>query len=92
MQEIFWDYHIDISLEEEEYSMNKNVQRIGVGNRRFPDINESVGITEPGIFTFDNTTLTFDSMVDTFDFDIVPTPPVVKREYSVNNYSESEYK
>ena len=72
--------------------MNKNVQRIGVGNSRFPSVDESVGIAEPGIFTFDSTTVTFDSMVDTFDFDIVPITPVVKRDYSINNYSDSEYK
>lgn len=72
--------------------MNKNVQRIGVGNRRFPPIDENVGINEPGIFTFDSMTVAFDSMVDTFDFDIVELPPVVKRDYSVDNYSDSEYK
>ena len=68
--------------------MAKNIQRIGVGNIRLPSINEEVGNTEPGIFTFDSTTITFDSMVDTFDFDIIPLPPVVKRDYSDRDYSE----
>lgn len=72
--------------------MNKNVQRIGVGSSRFPPIDENVGINEPGIFTFDSTTVSFDSLVDTFDFDIIELPPVVKRDYSINNYSDSEYK
>lgn len=72
--------------------MEKNIQRIGVGNRRFPSVNEDIGIVEPGIFTFDSTTVTFDSMVDTFDFDIIPLPPVVQKDYSIDNYSDSEYK
>ena len=72
--------------------MEKNIQRIGVGNRRFPNVNEDIGIVEPGVFTFDSTTVTFDSMVDTFDFDIIPLPPVVQKDYSIDNYSDSEYK
>ncbi|WP_035647320.1 hypothetical protein [Flavobacterium sp. ASV13] len=72
--------------------MAKNIQRIGVGNNRFPGINEEVGINEPGTFTFDSTTVTFDSMVDTFDFDIVPLPPTVKRDYSNIDYLETDYK
>lgn len=72
--------------------MAKNVQRIGVGNRRFPGINENVGISEPGIFTFDSTTVTFDSIVDTFDFDIVQLPPEIKRDYKEVDYSEPDYK
>lgn len=72
--------------------MEKNIQRIGIGNRRFPDVNEEVGISEPGIFTFDSTTVTFDSMVDTFDFDIIPLPPVLKRDYKNIDYSEPDYK
>lgn len=72
--------------------MAKNVQRIGIGNNRFPGIDEEVGITEPGIFTFDSTTVTFDSMVDTFDFDIIVLPPVVKRDYLIIDYLEPDYK
>lgn len=72
--------------------MNKNIQRIGVGNKRFPSVNEDVVKIEPGVFTFDSTTVTFDSMVDTFDFDIVPLPPVVKRDYSQPDYLEPDYK
>lgn len=53
----------------------KNIQRIGVGNSKFPNVNEDVIIPAKGVFTFDSTTITFDSMVDTFDFDIVPLPP-----------------
>lgn len=70
----------------------KNIQRIGVGNNRFPDINEEVGIAEPGIFTFDSTTVSFDSMVDTFDFDIVVLPPVIKRDYKDGDYFNPDYK
>lgn len=72
--------------------MAKNIQRIGVGNKRIPDISEEVGISEPGVFTFDSTTVTFDSMVDTFDFDIVPLPPTVKRDYLKVDYLEPDYK
>lgn len=72
--------------------MAKNIQRIGVGNNRFPNINEDSGVLEPGIFTFDSTVVTFDSMVDTFDFDIVPVPPIVKRDYLNKDYSEPDYK
>lgn len=72
--------------------MNKNIQRIGVGNARFPNVNEDIGIVEPGVFTFDSTTVTFDSEVDTFDFDIIPLPPVVIRDYSSVDYLETDYK
>ncbi|MBF4484437.1 hypothetical protein [Flavobacterium sp. CSZ] len=72
--------------------MNKNVQRIGVGNSRFPSVNESVGLIEPGIFTFDSMTVTFDSTVDTFDFDIIPLPPVVVEDYSNVDYLKPDYK
>lgn len=71
---------------------NKNVQRIGVGNRRYPDVNENVGVNDPGIFTFDSTVVAFDSMVDTFDFDIVELPPIVKRDYSERDYLKQDYK
>lgn len=72
--------------------MAKNIQRIGVGNNRFPGINEEVGTNEPGIFTFDSTNVTFDSLVDTFDFDIVPLPPVTKRDYKEVDYKDVDYK
>lgn len=69
-----------------------NIQRIGVGSNKYANVNDSVGLTEPGYFTFDSTTLTFDSMVDTFDFDIVSLPAAVKRDYSAIDYSETDYK
>ncbi|WP_202703159.1 hypothetical protein [Flavobacterium sp. UGB4466] len=72
--------------------MKKNVQRIGVGNRIFPSVDENIGINEPGVFTFDSTTVSCDSIVDTFDFDIVVVPPVEKRDYSNKDYSETDYK
>ncbi|WP_281225361.1 hypothetical protein [Flavobacterium aquiphilum] len=72
--------------------MANNIQRIGVGNSKFPSINDPVIDPVPGYFTFDSTTVTFDSMVDTFDFDVIPLPPVVVREYSSNDYSETDYK
>lgn len=72
--------------------MAKNIQRIGIGNNRFPDVNQEIKDPVPGYFTFDSTTVTFDSMVDTFDFDIVALPPVVKRDYSETDYSIIDYK
>jgi hypothetical protein len=72
--------------------MAKNIQRIGVGNNRFPDINEEVGIAEPGYFTFDSATVRFDSVVDTFDFDVIIIPPVIKRDYKEGDYLNDDYK
>jgi hypothetical protein len=72
--------------------MAKNIQRIGIGNRRFLPIDVDVIDPVPGIFTFDSTTVTFDSMVDTFDFDIISLPPVVVRDYSSADYSSADYK
>ncbi|WP_295093795.1 hypothetical protein [uncultured Flavobacterium sp.] len=72
--------------------MAKNIQRIGVGNKKYPNIDEEVGIAEPGIFTFDSMIVRFDSMVDTFDFDIIELPPAVKRDYSKIDYLETDYK
>jgi len=69
-----------------------DIQRIGVGNSKYPDIGGSNIIVEAGVFTFDSTTVTFDSLVDTFDFDIIPLPPVVKKDYSSKDYSETDYK
>jgi hypothetical protein len=72
--------------------MAKNIQRIGIGKSKFPSIDESVNDPIPGYFTFDSTTVTFDSMVDTFDFDVISLPPVVVRDYSEVNYSIIDYK
>lgn len=73
--------------------MRKNIQRIGVGRFNAPGVDEDTSVIDPvaGIFTFDSATVTFDSMVDTFDFDIIPLPPVVKKDYAVEDYS-SDYK
>jgi hypothetical protein len=72
--------------------MAKNIQRIGIGNRKFPPVDESIIDPQPGYFTFDSTTVTFDSMVDTFDFDVIPLPPVVVRDYASTDYSATDYK
>ncbi|MGQ7945004.1 hypothetical protein [Flavobacterium sp. WC2509] len=72
--------------------MEKDVQRIGIGNNRYPNVNESIGLDEAGYFTFDSTTVRFDSVLDTFDFDIIPIPPVVVRDYSATDYSTTDYK
>ncbi|SHG27527.1 hypothetical protein [Flavobacterium johnsoniae] len=69
--------------------MAKNIQRIGVGNNRLPNINDQVGINDPGIFTFDSTVVSFDSIVDTFDFDIISITPIEKKDYSSKDYSET---
>lgn len=55
--------------------MNEDIQRIGTGNVKSPDINTEVLTPVPGVFTFDSTVVTFDSDVDTFDFDITPFIP-----------------
>ena len=72
--------------------MAKNIQRIGIGNGKFPAVDESVIDPQPGYFTFDSTTITFDSMVDTFDFDIIALPPVIVRDYASVDYSTTDYK
>ena len=72
--------------------MIKNIQRIGIGNSKFPSVDESIVDPVAGYFTFDSTTVTFDSMVDTFDFDIVALPPVVVRDYASTDYATTDYK
>jgi hypothetical protein len=72
--------------------MAKNIQRIGIGKSKFPAVDESVIDPQPGYFTFDSTTVTFDSMVDTFDFDIIPIAPIVVRDYASVDYSITDYK
>jgi hypothetical protein len=49
-----------------------DIKRIGVGRLNDEGLGNNVIIPMPGIFTFDSTTVRFDSTVDTFDFDIVP--------------------
>lgn len=47
--------------------MEKNIQRIGIGNSRFPSINENE-IKEPEIpFDFSTNEITFDQLDRTFD-------------------------
>ncbi|MNF41646.1 hypothetical protein D3C87_1800840 [compost metagenome] len=69
-----------------------DIKRIGVGNSKYPGINQSVIDPVAGYFTFDSTTVTFDSMVDTFDFDVIPIAPVVVRDYAEDDYSTTNYK
>jgi hypothetical protein len=76
--------------------MNKNIQRLGIGRLNIPAINQDTSVINPvpGIFTFDSTIVRFDSMVDTFDFDIValPDPNIPKRDYKIADYSQPDYK
>lgn len=47
--------------------MNKNIQRIGVGNSRFPSVEESE-VKEPVVpFDFSTNEITFDQEDRTFD-------------------------
>lgn len=69
---------------------NKNIQRIGFGGRLVDDVYQDNSPAKPGIFTFDSVDVTFDSEVDTFDFDIIPIVPVEVKDYSTD-YS-SDYK
>lgn len=72
--------------------MANNIQRIGIGNSRYADVDEDVIDPQPGYFTFDSTTVSFDSIVDSFDFDVIPITPPVIRDYSDTNYSITDYK
>jgi hypothetical protein len=52
--------------------MDRDIQRIGIGNSKYAAIGKNdLNLPKPGFFTFDSTTVRFDSMVDTFDFDII---------------------
>lgn len=44
-----------------------DIQRIGVGNSKYPAVDEAVINPVDDVFTFDSTTITFDSATDTFD-------------------------
>ena len=49
--------------------MDQDIRRIGFGNIKFPTVNEP--ITEPDeVWTFDSETITFDSVIDTFEEEI----------------------
>ena len=72
--------------------MEKNKQRIGVGNNKYPSIGESFTDPQPGYFTFDSTTVTFDSMVDTFDFDVIAIVPVIIRDFIIADFLEIDFK
>lgn len=69
-----------------------DIKRIGVGRLNTDTIGDNSIYPQPGYFTFDSTTVTFDSMVDTFDFDIIPIVPPVIRQYSDKDYSSIDYK
>lgn len=47
--------------------MDKNKQRIGAGNSRYPSINEEIIVPDDDLFTFDSEKISFDSTTDTFD-------------------------
>jgi len=47
--------------------MDTDIRRIGVGNNKFPSVTENDIITPKEIWTFDSETITFDSMIHTFD-------------------------
>lgn len=66
-----------------------DIRRIGVGNSKFPSINESEIITIGPDFTFDSTDVTFDSNTKTFDEQLI-----VKGigDYSEVDYSKIDYK
>jgi len=49
--------------------MELDKKRIGIGNNKFPKINEAEVITPELEFTFDSTQITFDSTIATFDED-----------------------
>lgn len=70
-----------------------DIKRIFLGNSKYPSINSDTISQLPiaGVFTFDNTEVTFDSIIDTFDFDIIEVPVVVARQYS-DEYSLIDYK
>ena len=47
--------------------MENDIQRIGIGNSKYPAIDAAVIVPDDDIFTFDSTTITFDSTIETFD-------------------------
>jgi hypothetical protein len=47
--------------------MENDIQRIGIGNAKYPALDAEVFISDNEIFTFDSTTITFDSTTETFD-------------------------
>jgi hypothetical protein len=65
-----------------------DIQRIGVGNSRFPSINEGVVDPNDMLFTFDSTEITFDSNIKTFDEQLVApgTGDYSKLDYNNNDY------
>lgn len=53
-----------------------DIQRIGVGNSKFPSINQEIVGPSTDPFTFDSMTVTFDDETRTFDEDINENPIV----------------
>lgn len=47
--------------------MEQDIQRIGIGNIKFPAVNEEVVMEPELVWTFDSETITFDSEIRTFD-------------------------
>lgn len=50
--------------------MAEDKKRIGIGNSKFPALNEEEKITADADFTFDSIEVTFDSLTSTFDENI----------------------
>jgi hypothetical protein len=44
-----------------------DIQRIGVGNNKYPSIGEEMIVPDDDLFTFDSEVISFDSTTDTFD-------------------------
>jgi hypothetical protein len=68
--------------------MENDIQRIGVGHRKYPSINEAVFTVDDLIFTFDSTEITFDSSVKTFDEQLVVKG---SGDYSPVDYNSNDY-
>jgi len=49
--------------------MDQDIRRIGIGNIKFPGINEEIPIPDL-VWTFDSEEITFDLMTRTFDENI----------------------
>lgn len=50
--------------------MAEDKKRIGLGNSKFPNVDEEIKITPDADFTFDSIEVTFDSLTSTFDENI----------------------
>lgn len=71
--------------------MEQDIQRIGIGNKKYPSITQSELVPGDGDFTFDSNYVTFDSVAHTFDEELVVVPVVVRRDFSNSDYSNLDY-